>query len=42
MCDIRLRTRSYGQTFLDSLPRMPRTQKLEIVERFFDKKIPPK
>jgi ATP-dependent DNA helicase DinG len=35
ICDIRLRTRSYGKTFLDSLPRMPRTQKLDIVERFF-------
>ncbi|MDD5394282.1 MAG: ATP-dependent DNA helicase [Thiothrix sp.] len=35
ICDIRLRTRSYGKIFLDSLPRMPRTQKLEIVERFF-------
>jgi len=35
ICDIRLRTRSYGKIFLDSLPRMPRTQKLDIVERFF-------
>ncbi|MEB4591955.1 ATP-dependent DNA helicase [Candidatus Thiothrix sp. Deng01] len=35
ICDVRLRTRSYGKIFLDSLPRMPRTQKLEIVERFF-------
>ena len=35
ICDIRLRTRAYGKTFLDSLPRMPRTQKLAIVERFF-------
>ena len=35
ICDTRLRTRSYGKTFLDSLPRMPRTQKLDIVERFF-------
>jgi ATP-dependent DNA helicase DinG len=35
ICDVRLRTRSYGKTFLDSLPRMPRTQKLDIVERFF-------
>ena len=33
--DTRLRTRSYGKTFLDSLPRMPRTQKLDIVKRFF-------
>lgn len=35
ICDTRLRTRNYGKTFLDSLPRMPRTQKLDIVERFF-------
>ncbi|EIJ36586.1 ATP-dependent DNA helicase [Thiothrix nivea] len=41
ICDIRLRTRSYGKIFLDSLPRMPRTQKLEIVERFFANSIPP-
>lgn len=41
ICDVRLRTRSYGKIFLDSLPRMPRTQKLEIVERFFENKIPP-
>ncbi|TXH71409.1 MAG: ATP-dependent DNA helicase [Thiothrix sp.] len=37
ICDARLRTRSYGSVFLDSLPRMPRTQKLEVVERFFSK-----
>jgi len=35
ICDNRLRTRSYGRIFLDSLPRMPRTQKLAVVERFF-------
>lgn len=35
LCDNRLRTRNYGKIFLDSLPRMPRTQKLEIVQRFF-------
>lgn len=35
ICDTRLRTRSYGKTFLDSIPRMPRTQKLEVVQRFF-------
>lgn len=37
ICDTRLRTRRYGQVFLESLPRMPRTQKLEIVQRFFAK-----
>lgn len=41
ICDTRLRTRSYGKVFLDSLPRMPRTQKLEIVERFFENKMLP-
>lgn len=35
ICDTRLRSRSYGFTFLDSIPRMPRTQKLEVVQRFF-------
>ncbi|WP_020395937.1 ATP-dependent DNA helicase [Thiolinea disciformis] len=45
ICDTRLRDRSYGKTFLDSLPTMPRTQKLAVVERFFAKQelpIPPK
>lgn len=37
LCDIRLRTRSYGKIFLDSLPRMPRTQQLEVVQRFFQR-----
>lgn len=40
ICDNRLRTRSYGHTFLNSLPRMPRTQKLEVVQRFFSKEQP--
>jgi len=35
ICDPRLRSKSYGITFLDSLPRVPRTSKLEVVERFF-------
>ncbi len=35
ICDPRLVTRQYGRTFLESLPRMPRTRKLEVVERFF-------
>ena len=35
ICDPRLISRRYGQTFLDSLPRMPRTQKLSVVQRFF-------
>ncbi len=36
ICDPRLRTKSYGITFLDSIPRVPRTSKLEVVERFFE------
>lgn len=35
ICDPRLRTRSYGSIFLESLPRIPRTQKIEVVKRFF-------
>ena len=35
ICDPRLRTKSYGKTFLSSLPRVPRTSKQEDVERFF-------
>ncbi len=35
ICDPRLRTKSYGNTFLESMPRVPRTSKLDIVERFF-------
>ena len=36
ICDPRLRTKSYGGTFLDSIPRVPRTSKLDVVERFFE------
>lgn len=36
ICDPRLRTKSYGSTFLESLPRVPRTSKQEVVERFFE------
>lgn len=35
LCDPRLRTRSYGRLFLESLPPMPGTQELADVERFF-------
>ncbi len=35
LCDPRLRTRSYGQRFLDSLPPMPSTQRIEDVQAFF-------
>jgi ATP-dependent DNA helicase DinG len=34
LCDPRLRTRGYGRIFLDSLPPMPRTQRLEEVTSF--------
>lgn len=35
LCDPRLGSRSYGRLFLDSLPAMSKTRKLEVVERFF-------
>jgi ATP-dependent DNA helicase DinG len=35
VCDPRLRTRSYGRIFLNSLPRMPRTSSLDDVQAFF-------
>jgi ATP-dependent DNA helicase DinG len=34
LCDRRLTTRSYGKTFLDSLPPMPRTEDVNKVCRF--------
>lgn len=33
--DPRLVEKPYGRTFLDSLPPMPKTRKLEVVQRFF-------
>jgi ATP-dependent DNA helicase DinG len=35
LCDPRLRSRSYGKIFLDSLPPMPRTTSLADVRTFF-------
>ena len=35
ICDPRLRTKSYGRTFLQSLPPMPVTQALADVQAFF-------
>lgn len=35
LCDPRLVTKPYGQVFLNSLPGMLRTRKIELVERFF-------
>jgi ATP-dependent DNA helicase DinG len=34
LCDQRLRSRPYGRIFLDSLPPMPRTDRLEDVTHF--------
>ena len=39
LCDQRLRTRGYGRVFLDSLPPMPRTERLEEVEQFLRTKL---
>ncbi|MGH8238183.1 MAG: ATP-dependent DNA helicase, partial [Steroidobacteraceae bacterium] len=39
LCDQRLRTRAYGRIFLDSLPPMPRTERLEEVEQFLFAKL---
>lgn len=35
LCDPRLLSKPYGRIFLNSLPNMTRTRKLEVVERFF-------
>ncbi|MEN8170157.1 MAG: ATP-dependent DNA helicase [Pseudomonadota bacterium] len=35
LCDPRLGTKSYGRVFLDSLPPMSKTLKLEVVQRFY-------
>ncbi|CAK0779311.1 putative ATP-dependent DNA helicase HI_0387 [Gammaproteobacteria bacterium] len=35
LCDPRLLTKPYGKVFLDSLPPMTRTRKLEVVQRFY-------
>lgn len=35
LCDPRLGTKNYGRIFLDSLPPMSKTLKLEVVQRFF-------
>jgi len=35
LCDPRLLSRSYGRVFLDSLPPMRRTRRLEQVQAFF-------
>jgi ATP-dependent DNA helicase DinG len=35
LCDPRLLTRGYGRVFLESLPPMPRTRRLEDVQAFF-------
>jgi ATP-dependent DNA helicase DinG len=35
LCDPRLGTKNYGRIFLDSLPPMSKTLRLEVVQRFF-------
>ncbi|QEP43415.1 ATP-dependent DNA helicase [Ectothiorhodospiraceae bacterium BW-2] len=35
LCDPRLTSRSYGATFIQSLPPMTRTRKAEVIERFY-------
>ncbi len=35
ICDPRLGTKPYGRIFLDSLPQMTKSRKLEVVERFY-------
>jgi ATP-dependent DNA helicase DinG len=39
LCDQRLRTRAYGRIFLESLPPMPRTERIEEVEEFLYEKL---
>ncbi len=35
LCDPRIRTKQYGQEFLNSLPPMPLTDKFDVVRKFF-------
>ena len=35
LCDPRIRTKQYGQEFIDSLPPMPLTDKFDVVRKFF-------
>ncbi|NOX09434.1 MAG: ATP-dependent DNA helicase [Gammaproteobacteria bacterium] len=37
LCDPRLRSKFYGKTFLNSIPKMPRCNNLQEVAAFFDK-----
>jgi ATP-dependent DNA helicase DinG len=39
VCDQRLRTRAYGRIFLESLPPMPRTERIEEAEEFLYEKL---
>ncbi|HEY9147574.1 MAG TPA: ATP-dependent DNA helicase [Gammaproteobacteria bacterium] len=36
LCDPRLGSKGYGRTFIDSLPPMSKTRKLEVVRRFYE------
>jgi ATP-dependent DNA helicase DinG len=35
LCDPRISSKTYGKVFLDSLPPLPRTRRLEDVAAFF-------
>ena len=35
LADPRLTQKNYGQTFLNSLPPMSKTRKIEVIDRFF-------
>jgi ATP-dependent DNA helicase DinG len=35
LCDPRLRSKSYGRVFLNSLPAMPVTQDIDVVHEFY-------
>jgi ATP-dependent DNA helicase DinG len=40
LCDPRLLGKSYGRIFLDSLPPLPRTRRIEDVTAFFAQDVP--
>lgn len=42
LCDPRLGSKGYGRTFIDSLPPMSKTRKLEVVQRFYRSVTPQK
>lgn len=40
LCDPRLMTKGYGRTFIQSLPPMSKTRKLDVIQRFYELKRP--